>query len=344
LAALIVAGCEPQPQLLTNGYDRTVTARGELAASEMATIEIFESASPSVVQIVTLTPILAYPDLAAVGSGSGFVWDASGHIVTNNHVVEASEIVVRWPDGSKARARVVGRAPNLDIAVLALAEGSKAPPLPLGSSVDLKVGQGAFAIGNPFGLDGTLTTGVISAVERRLPASNGRYILGVIQTDAAINPGNSGGPLLDSAGRVIGVTTAIVSPSGASSGVGFAVPIDAVAKAVPELIEKGRLATPGVGILSADETTTARLGVNGVLIWRVIEGTSAEGAGLRGTNVEAGELGDVITAINGKPVSRLSDLTAEFDRIGVGATADLTIVRQDQTITLKVTVDDIGTS
>jgi len=341
LALSCLAACGQHERLL-NYQDPTVTPRGDLAASEQATVDIFQNASPSVVQIVTLTRLVTRPDLAAIGSGSGFVWDASGHIVTNNHVVEASEILVRWPDGSRAQARVVGRAPTLDIAVLELAEAPNAPPLPLGSSADLKVGQAAFAIGNPFGLDGTLTTGVVSALERRLPASTGRDILGVIQTDAAINPGNSGGPLLDSAGRVIGVTTAIISPSGASSGVGFAVPIDAVAKAVPELIETGRIAIPGIGILSADETTAARLGIKGVLIWRVMAGTSAASAGLRETNVETGELGDVIVAIGGRSVTHLSDLTAEFDRAGVGATVDLSIVRKDRPIAVKVKVDDIG--
>jgi len=343
LALWVLAACGQQQKLLTY-QEAAVAPRGDLTASEQATVDIFRNASPSVVQIVTLTRLVARPDLAAIGSGSGFVWDASGHIVTNNHVVEADEILVRWPDGSRSQARVIGRAPNLDIAVLALAETPKAPPLPLGASSDLQVGQAAFAIGNPFGLDGTLTTGVVSALERRLPASTGRDILGVIQTDAAINPGNSGGPLLDSGGRVIGVTTAIVSPSGASSGVGFAVPINAVAKAVPELIDTGRVATPGIGIPSTDETNAARLGIRSVLVWRVMTGTSAASAGLRETNVETGELGDVIVAIGERPVTHLSDLTAEFDRVGVGATVDLSILRKDRPITVKVRVDDIGSN
>jgi 2-alkenal reductase len=177
-----------------------------------------------------------------------------------------------------------------------------------------------------------------------LPTDNGREILGVIQTDAAINPGNSGGPLLDSAGRVIGVATAIVSPSGASSGVGFAVPIDPVANAVPQLIERGRMATPGIGILSADETTTARLGQSGVLVWRVLEGSPAQKAGLRGTDLDAGKLGDVITTINGNRVVRLSDLTAEFDRIGVGATAEIVVLRENRAVTIRVTIEDVATS
>jgi 2-alkenal reductase len=329
---------------MPDGYNRTVTARGDLTPDEQVTIEIFEKASPSVVQIVTLTRVAANPDLAAIGSGSGFVWDDTGHIVTNNHLVDASEIIVRWPDGTKSEARIVGRAPNLDIAVLVLPEAAKAPPLPIGSSADLMVGQSAFAIGNPFGLDGTLTTGVVSAIERRFPAGNGRDILGVIQTDAAINPGNSGGPLLDSAGRVIGVTTAIISPSGGSSGVGFAVPIDSVAKAIPQLIEKGRVATPGIGILTADETMAARLDINGVLVASVFDGGPADIAGLRGTNASSGQLGDVITAINNRPVRRLSDLTAEFERIGVGATAALTIQRDNSVITIRVAVTDLGTN
>jgi len=342
LLVLLVASCGRQTNLLTNGYDHTVTARGELAASEQATIELFAKASPSVVQVVTRTPIGAYPELAAIDAGSGFVWDEAGHIVTNNHVVGASQIIVRWASGAISPARVVGRAPNLDIAVLALEEPQAAPPLPLGTSADLKVGQAAFAIGNPFGLDGTLTTGVVSALERRLPASNGRDIVGVIQTDAAINPGSSGGPLLDSAGRVIGVATAIVSPSDANAGVGFAVPIDAVARIVSQLIETGRISTPGIGILSADETTSARLGVRGVLVWGVFAGTPAARAGLRGTDTEAGKIGDIVTGINGKRVDRLADLTAELDRLGAGATADLAILRGDQSLSVKVPVEDVG--
>lgn len=214
----------------------------------------------------------------------------------------------------------------------------------LGSSSDLRIGQAAFAIGNPFGLDQSLSSGVISALKRRLPTVAGREIANVIQTDAAINPGNSGGPLLDSAGRVIGVTTAIISPSGSNAGIGFAIPVDVVNRIVPELIRNGRVPTPGIGIIAADEAAATRLGVEGVVIVQASPGSPAARAGLRGVNLQGDMLGDVIVEVNGKPVRRLSDLTDAIESVGVGKYVELTILRAGQRRKVQTEVVDISRS
>ena len=221
LIGLYVAEPMVNRLLFTRGEPRVITPRGELASAEQTTVTLFETVAPSVVQVV------AGSRSGQGGTGTGFIWDKAGHIVTNNHVVQgANRIAVRMASGDVNRAELVGRAPNYDLAVLRIAAGSRLPPpIALGDSDGLKVGQWAFAIGNPFGLDQTLTTGIISALNRRLPTAEGRELADVIQTDAAINPGNSGGPLLDSAGRLIGVNTAIFSPSGTNAGIGFAIPV-----------------------------------------------------------------------------------------------------------------------
>jgi S1-C subfamily serine protease len=216
------------------------------------------------------------------------------------------------------------------------------PPMSIGNSNDLKVGQSVFAIGNPFGLDQSLTTGIISALKRHLPTSTGREIANVIQTDAAINPGNSGGPLLDSAGRVIGVNTAILSPSGTSAGIGFAIPIDVVNRVVPEIISKGYVPTPGIGIVAANEAVATRAGVEGLVIVRTVPGSPAERAGLHGVDANAGRLGDVIVAVDGKPVRRLPDLTDELERVGVGKKVTLQVKHDGQNRNVDVEVMDIG--
>ena len=199
-----------------------------------------------------------------------------------------------------------------------------------------------FAIGNPFGLDQSLTTGIISALKRRLPTNGGREITNVIQTDAAINPGNSGGPLLDSAGRVIGVNTAILSPSGTSAGIGFAIPIDTVNRVVPEIIARGYVPTPGIGIVAAGEDAATRAGVEGVVIARTVPGSAAERAGLRGIDPNGRRLGDVIVGVNGKPVRRLPDLAEELERVGVGKKVPVQIIRDGREMTVEVDVIDIG--
>jgi S1-C subfamily serine protease len=202
------------------------------------------------------------------------------------------------------------------------------PPVEIGSSADLKVGQFAYAIGNPYGLDQSLTTGVISALKRGLPTSAGHEISDVIQTDAAVNPGNSGGPLLDSSGHVVGVNTAIISPSGSNAGIGFAIPIDIVNRVVPQLIRTGHVPTPGIGIVAANEAVATRLGLEGVVIVRTVPGSSAARAGLRGVDARTGTLGDVIVGANGQPVQRMSDLTDQLEQVGVGNSIKLALLNK----------------
>ncbi len=250
---------------------------------------------------------------------------------------------MRLSSGEVVPATLVGMAPSYDLAVLRLGRTTRLPPpLALGTSADLKVGQSTFAIGNPFGLDHTLTTGVVSAVRRRMPTSEGRELSGVIQTDAAINPGNSGGPLLDSAGRLIGVNTAIVSPSGASAGIGFAIPVDVVNRVVPELIRAGRVRNPGIGIIAGQEATAARLGIDGVVVLRVLRGSPAAQAGLRGVDPQSGTIGDVIVSAGGQEVHRLADLTGAIAQAGLGASVELSVLRDGQVRRVRVGTTDVA--
>jgi S1-C subfamily serine protease len=336
-------------QLFADFTPRKVEARGDLAQFEKLTIEIFERVAPSVVQVAGRRA----DDFAGLGSeegpsqgGTGFVWDRAGHIVTNNHVVQGvATIAVRFASGDTVRAQLVGAAANYDVAVIRVTGlSSLPPPIAVGTSADLKVGQAAFAIGNPFALDQSLTTGVISALKRRLPTAAGREIANVIQTDAAINPGNSGGPLLDSAGRLIGINTAIYSPSGAYAGIGFAIPVDVVNRVVPALIRSGRVPIPGIGIQAGNEAAASRLGVTGVVIVRTVPGMPAEKAGLRGIDLKTGEIGDVVVAVGNRPVRRLADLTDLLEQAGVGSTVQLGIMRGGSRTTVSVQVADIGTS
>ncbi|MEW8026189.1 MAG: trypsin-like peptidase domain-containing protein [Candidatus Thiodiazotropha sp.] len=328
---------------------RRVTPRGDLAADEQATVEIFQQASPSVVYITTLQrvrnpwtrDIFSLPQ----GTGSGFIWDDLGHLVTNHHVIaETAEANVRLNDGRSYQAVLVGSSPDHDLAVLRIrVPFDRPPPVPVGSSSDLKVGQKVFAIGNPFGLDYTLTTGVVSALDRSLPEGrSGVAVDHLIQTDAAINPGNSGGPLLDSAGRLIGINTAIYSPSGAYAGIGFAVPVDTVNRVVPELIAKGRYVRPSLGI-SVDEdinqTILDKLDLEGVLVLHVSAGSAAETAGLRGTFIDpnGGVVpGDVIQAVGGRSVSTVNELLGRLDDFHVGDQTTLSIWRNGEEIELTV--------
>jgi 2-alkenal reductase len=364
LVAVYVAEPYVSRFLYAETAPRTVASRGDLAADERSTVELFERISPSVVHVFAEPDPRRlmeepYPDPGGRGgpggpgspdgpggaqTGTGFLWDAAGHVVTNNHVVEgASSVRIRLSSGEVVPAVVVGTAPNYDLAVLRLnGVRQPPPPIPIGTSADLKVGQATFAIGNPFGLDQTLTTGVISALQRRLPTSEGREIADAIQTDAAINPGNSGGPLLDSAGRLIGVNTAIYSPSGAYAGIGFAIPVDVVNRVVPQLIRNGRMPTPGIGIIVAQEATAAQLGIHGVVVVRTMPGSPAQRAGLRGVDPATGELGDVIVAANGRPVRRLADLTAVLEESGVGKPVELTVDRGGSTSKVQVDVADVG--
>lgn len=280
------------------------------------------------------------------GTGSGFIWDDAGHVVTNFHVIEgASHATVRLADGRDYQAGLVGASPAHDIAVLKIGVGFKRPPpVPIGTSHDLKVGQKVFAIGNPFGLDWTLTTGIVSALDRSLPNERGGpSIEHLIQTDASINPGNSGGPLLDSAGRLIGINTAIYSSSGASAGIGFAVPVDTVMRVVPQVIKTGRYIRPALGI-EVDEGLNQRLagvtGIRGVFVLRIAPGSAAEKAGLTGVRIGAEGLigGDVITAVEGKAVNSTPALLARLDDFKVGDTVRLTVRRGEDTREVAVTL------
>jgi len=328
---------------------RAVTARGDLAADERNSIEVFQSVSPSVVYItsVELRRNIFSLNVYEIprGTGSGFIWDKEGRIVTNYHVIEdASRVEVTLADGTSAKAVLVGVAPDNDLAVLKIsAPAEKLHVIAVGESKNLLVGQKVFAIGNPFGLDQTMTSGIVSALGREIKAETGRTIQGVIQTDAAINPGNSGGPLLDSAGRLIGVNTAIFSPSGVSAGIGFAVPVDVVNRVVPELIKHGRIIQPGLGIVVANERIVERMGIKGVLVLTVQPDSSAAKAGLRGTSRtnEGIVIGDVIQSVNGKPVSSFDDLRNEFSRYKVGDVVKLEVLRDGKKTKLSVPLEEV---
>lgn len=329
---------------------RPVTPRAALTETEHSIIEMFEHISPSVAFIMTekrgSTFFPFAPGQTQVGTGSGFVWDKAGHIVTNHHVIEgAHRMKVRFGSEELLEAKILGSAPDYDLAVLRILRPQRTfLPLPIGSSESLRVGQFAYAIGNPFGLSRTLTQGLISALDRRLPTTSGREIRGVIQTDAAINPGNSGGPLLDSAGRLIGVTTAIISGTGSFSGVGFAVPIDIVNRVVPQLIKEGRIPRPGIGIAALPEEVAARarLEIQGVIVAEVLAGSPADKAGLKGIDLSTGELGDVITHVNNHRVRTVPELAEKLTEIGIGNKAELTLLQEEKARKVKVTIVDIS--
>jgi S1-C subfamily serine protease len=340
---------QPQPAAQGNRAGRPLPVpRPELADEERATIGLFERASPSVVFITSLAVQRDFFTLNAQevpqGSGSGFIWDRQGHVVTNFHVIQgASAAQVTLADQSTYDAELVGYAPEKDLAVLKIAApAAKLQPLPLGSSDVLKVGQSVFAIGNPFGLDQTLTTGVVSALGREIQSAAGVPIRDVIQTDAAINPGNSGGPLLDSAGRLIGINTAIYSPSGAYAGIGFAIPEHSVRWVVPDLIRYGRVNRPTLGVDPAPDAWNRQLGVEGVLILNVIPGSGAERAGLRGTERGRGrrvQLGDVIQSVDGKKVSSTADLLEVLEEKKAGDVVSVDVLRDSRRQQVQVRLD-----
>jgi S1-C subfamily serine protease len=324
--------------------------RAALLPEELETVELFERASPSVVYVTNLglarsspfsRDVTEYPQ----GSGSGFLWDGRGHVVTNYHVIAGSQGLRVALGDKEYEARVVGTAEHRDLAVLKL-EGAprRDAGLALGESSHLLVGQRVYAIGNPFGLDQTLTTGVISGLGREIRSISGHKIRDLIQTDAAINPGNSGGPLLDSRGRLIGVNTAIVSPSGAYAGVGFAVPVDVVKQVVPQLIEHGYETRPGLGILPLADGWAARYGLDGVGIERVYEGTAAEQAGLVSAEVDSrGRLVsiDVIQAIDGRRLATTNDLFDALDQRQLGEQVTLRVRRGNQVADVSVRLQPI---
>jgi S1-C subfamily serine protease len=340
---------EEKSPLDPDARSRVVSARGDLAEDEKNTIELFESASESVVYITSIELRRSFFSLNIYeipqGTGSGFIWDKDGRIVTNYHVIEdASRVEVTLADHSAWKATVVGVAPDKDIAVIQIsAPADKLRPIIIGESQNLRVGQKVFAIGNPFGLDQTMTTGIVSALGREIESVTGRTIQDVIQTDAAINPGNSGGPLLDSAGRLIGVNTSIYSPSGASAGIGFAVPVDIINRVVPEIIKYGRVIRPGLGVTIANDRIAQRLDIKGVLLINIQPDSAAEAAGLRGTRSIQNEiiLGDIIESVNDEPISSYDDLRNEFDKYRIGEEVSLGIVRHDKKINIAVTLEKV---
>lgn len=326
---------------------RLPTAAGTLNEDERATVELFQRAAPSVVFITSLElrrnafrfDVTQIPR----GTGSGFVWDDRGHVVTNFHVIQGADAArVTLADQTSWEAKLVGAAPEKDLAVLKIeAPADHLHALPMGTASELLVGQAVFAIGNPFGLDHTLTTGVISALGREIGSVAGVPIRDVIQTDAAINPGNSGGPLLDSAGRLIGINTAIYSPSGASAGIGFAVPVDTVMRVVPQLIKTGKYIRPALGI-EVDEQLNQRLlaltGSKGVFVLRVTPGSAAHKAGLAGVEVTPQGIvpGDRIIDVDGQATDDVAKLLARLDDRKVGDVVVLSVERAGKSREVRV--------
>lgn len=336
---------------------RQATPRGPLPAAEQEVVDLFKRSAPSVAFITTSsrpyvrTPfgVMQSSNERPTGEGSGFVWDEQGHIITNYHVISemqgrrlAEKARVTLADGSTWDATLVGGSPDIDIAVLKIdAPQDTLRPIVVGTSHDLEVGQRVYAIGNPFGLDRTLTTGIISALNRTMESITGNEVTGVIQTDAPINPGNSGGPLLDSAGRLIGMNTAIRSTSGGSNGVGFAVPVDSIVDEVQFLLTSDGRPRVMLGVSAVDEGMALRFGVQrGLLVGDVTPDGAAEQAGLRGTRVSrrTGEvdLGDVITQVNGRAVTNFFDLRRALRPFKPGDDVDVVIIRGGQEKTVKV--------
>ena len=329
---------------------RTITPRGPLTDEENSTIAIFEHAKKSVVFISTKQRVRDHwtRNIFSVpsGTGSGLIWDSQGHVITNFHVIKgSSEATIRLEDGRDYKATLVGVSPSHDLAVLKITVSTESPPpIPIGESDDLKVGQKVYAIGNPFGLDWTLTTGIISALNRSLGSEGGQNIEHLIQTDAAINPGNSGGPLLDSYGRLIGINTAIYSPSGASAGIGFAVPVDTINRVVPQLIQHKKYTPPSIGIHldpGINKRITETMGIKGVAILRVTPGSSAANSGLEAARLRSDSVivpGDIITKIEGIPVESISKYYGLMDDFKIGEDITISIHRHGENLDVIVRV------
>ena len=358
LAGWIISRAVWNHQNATIGAEpRPVTPRGDLSELEKTNIQIFQQNSPSVVFITTVAQ--AVNDFTGdtrevpLGTGSGFVWDKAGHIVTNYHVVAGqagvpvTAQVTLW-DHKSYPATVVGVSPDNDLAVVQVdVSADRLRPVLVGTSHDLLVGQQVLAIGDPFGLDQTLTTGIVSALGRTIQSPSNHAISNVIQTDAAINPGNSGGPLLDSAGRLIGVNSAIISPSGSNAGIGFAIPVDTVNRVVPQLIRNGRVVRPRIGIQSSDQFTRfvgSQLGVPGVVVLRVEPNSPAAAAGLRETRrTQAGIIpGDIVQKVDDRDVANSQELDSALENYKPGDTITLTLSRDGAPIKIQVKLSGAG--
>ncbi len=359
--AVVVPTATPAPE---PAVPPLTTPLPGVASLELDIIAVYETVGQGVVNITSRSYAydFFFRPVPQEGSGSGIVYDQLGHIITNFHVIEgAEELFVTLPDESTVPAEVVGTDPSNDLAVIKVeADPALLQPVPLGESDDLRVGQFVVAIGNPFGLERTLTVGVVSALGRVIQSPDESFIGEIIQTDAAINPGNSGGPLLDLSGRIIGVNTAIFSPSQASAGIGFAVPVDTVRRVVPALIENGYFPHPWLGINYVWSLTSERAqilreagmdvpGEKGVLIIEVAPGGPAAAARLRGglERVRVGPAiltigGDILTAINGEPIASDQELLQYLDtQTEVGDTIQVTIWRDGQELTVPVTLDEL---
>ncbi|MFQ5872451.1 MAG: S1C family serine protease [Dehalococcoidia bacterium] len=354
--ATAVAGLTPASPAPTPPPDGVIL--GPVAPEEVVQ-GVYQRVNASVVHVTSTiyTQDIFMNVVPQQGTGSGFVWDTEGRIVTNNHVVEdADRLEVILADGTTVSAKLLGRDPNTDLAVLEVdVPTEKLQPVALGDSSQLQVGQLAIAVGNPFGLDRTVTTGVVSALGRTLRTDNNRLINNIVQTDAAINPGNSGGPLLNSRGEVIGINTAIFSPSGGSVGIGFAIPVNTAKRWIPEMIEFGRARHPalGVSIADLDSRLAGALDLSvtqGVLVQQVVPGGPADQAGIRGGDrmVVIGNSrlisgGDVITAINGQPMATRDDVTTYLDaNTVVGEAVEVRIVRDGGEISVTVTLGELS--
>lgn len=342
-----ISSSNEQSKSEQNGHRREVAPVQYLTNSEQATIDLFEKSAPSVCFITTINSredhwtrnVTEVPR----GTGTGFIWDDNGHIITNYHVIEGgNKFKVTLSDRSSWVAEVVGVEPNKDLAVLKIdVAHDKLKPIPVGQSSTLRVGQSVYAIGNPFGLDQSLTTGVISALGREIKSLTGRPIRDVIQTDAAINPGNSGGPLLDSSGRLIGVNTMIYSPSGASAGIGFSIPVDEVNWVVSDLIKYGKLMRPVLGVELLPSQYAQNWGVEGAMILSLSANGGAEKAGLKALNRNSsGEIifGDIITAINNIKVKSNNDLILTLEKFNPGDKVKVEFLRNDDLKEVYVTL------
>ena len=315
---------------------------------EKNTTDIFSQASPAVVSVTSsaLRRTMFSPNVLEVpqGAGSGFIWSKDGLIVTNFHVISGADKLTVTIADEDFPAEVVGVAPERDLAVLRLSERpDDLTVLPLGDSAELSVGRKVLAIGNPFGLDTSLTIGIVSALDREIRSPSNRTISGVIQTDAAINPGNSGGPLLNSLGQLVGVNTAIYSPSGGSAGIGFAIPVNLVKEVVPQLIAYGKILRPVLGVELASDRWTRRYGIGGVAIIRVLRGLPAAEAGMQGASRNRrGEivLGDIITHIEDQPIRSQDDYLSALEKYKVGDSISLTAKRGDDTKRFDVTLSE----
>jgi len=345
------SGSSSEPPPAPGTAERGSAAAGRLTEQERATIRVFQQASKSVVSVANRALFRDFFSLEVFevpqGSGSGLVWDRDGHIVSNYHVVHQGQTFqVSFGDGATYEAALVGADPDHDLAVLRVSgvPAEKLAPVPLGSSKRLEVGQRVLAIGNPFGLDTSLSVGVVSSLGRTIRSQSNRSIHDVIQTDAAINPGNSGGPLLDSSGYLIGINTAIVSPSGGSVGIGFAVPVDTVARIVPQLIAYGRVKRVGLGIVMLPDRIAARYRIEGVAVVRVVPGGGAARAGLEGmrrTWTGGVELGDIIVGIEDEPVGSQDDLFRLLDVRKAGETVTVKYLRGDETREAPVVLQEL---